>query len=86
LPTPSEEYIKSLGSGDLLEGSVKSVASFGAFVDIGHGVEGLIPASDFQNSRAELDTLSKGMHVNVEILDVDRLQERIILHLDKISP
>jgi small subunit ribosomal protein S1 len=85
LPSPREEFIKSLDSGDLLEGTVKSVSSFGAFVDIGNGVEGLIPASDFQNSIAELNTLSKGMRVNVEIIDIERLQGRITLHLDKIS-
>ena len=59
--------------------------SFGAFVDIGKGVEGLIPPSDMQNSRADLHTLFKGMHVNVEVMEIDRQQERIILHLDKIS-
>jgi small subunit ribosomal protein S1 len=84
LLTPWEESMKSLEIGDLLEGIVKGAASFGAFVEVGNGVEGLIPASDFQNSRAELDTLSKGMRVNVEILDIDRLKERVVLHLKRI--
>jgi small subunit ribosomal protein S1 len=84
LRTPWEESIKSLEIGDLLEGTVKKAASFGAFVEVDNGVEGLIPVSDFQNSRAELDTLPKGMRVTVEILDIDRLKERVVLHLKRI--
>ena len=76
LPTPWEEGSKSLGIGDLLEVTVKSVASFGAFVDVGNGVQGLIPASDMRNSRARLNSLSKGMRVNVEVLEINRLQEQ----------
>lgn len=85
LPSPWEAVTNALERGDTLQGTVTTVASFGAFVDIGQGVEGLIPASTLPDSTEPQDSLAPESSVSVRVLDLDREQERITLELVHIQ-
>ncbi len=67
----------------ILEGRVKSVVDFGAFVDIGIGRDGLVHISELSEDRVEkvTDVLQEGDLVNVRVLQVDEQQKRISLTL-----
>ncbi len=71
-----------LAPGDLVEGTVRKLADFGAFVDLG-GVEGLIPMSEMAWHRVNKasEILSTGDRVNVKIMDLDWAKNRISLSL-----
>jgi small subunit ribosomal protein S1 len=67
-----EEALKNLVMGSTVEGTVRTVVQFGAFVDVG-GVEGLVPLSEMSHNRADTpkDVFKVGEKVNVKILRVD---------------
>lgn len=73
---------QTLKSGDIIEGVVRNLAPFGAFVDIG-GVEGLVPISELAWHRvaAVADVLNPGDTVRVLILDLDWDNKRISLSI-----
>jgi small subunit ribosomal protein S1 len=84
-----EERLKTIAQlkdklkpGEVISGTVRNLAQFGAFVDIG-GVEGLIPMSELAWHRvaAASDVLSPGDSVTVRILDLDWKNMRISLSL-----
>lgn len=73
---------ETLQPGDMLEGTVRNVTDFGAFVDIG-GIEGLIPMSElawFRVAKAS-DIVHTGDRVTVKVLDVNWETKRISLSL-----
>ncbi len=81
------EIIKSLEKGQVLEGTVKNITSYGVFVDLG-GVDGLIHITDLSWKRishpeeiVELDQTLK-----VVILDFDENKKRIALGLKQLQP
>jgi polyribonucleotide nucleotidyltransferase len=72
--------------GRIYEGTVKSTTTFGAFVEILPGVEGLLHISELQHGRTERteDVVKKGDHVRVKLLEVDgrgkmRLSRKAVL-------
>ncbi|MBM4326859.1 MAG: 30S ribosomal protein S1 [Deltaproteobacteria bacterium] len=71
---------QTLEVGDVLEGVVKKLAKFGAFVDIG-GAEGLIPLSELSWRRVEdpAEVLQVGQRLNVKVLSIDWGNGRISL-------
>ncbi len=71
-----EEALKSIQVGATVDGIVRTVVSFGAFVDIG-GVEGLVPLSEMSHNRADQpkDVFKVGETVRVKILRVDEKQK-----------
>jgi uncharacterized protein len=73
--------IEQLRAGMLLEGTVRNVVDFGAFVDIGVGQDGLVHVSQISDGfiRHPLDKLSVGDIVGVEVLAVDTARGRISL-------
>lgn len=77
-----EEILEGLHEGDVLEGTVQRIASFGAFVDLG-GVDGLVHISQIAHGHVEKvsDVLTEGQTVQVKILSVDRDSERISLSI-----
>ncbi|WOV85412.1 30S ribosomal protein S1 [Sporosarcina jeotgali] len=77
-----EEILADLHEGDVLEGTVQRIASFGAFVDLG-GVDGLVHISQIAHGHVEKvsDVLKEGDKVEVKILAVDRDSERISLSI-----
>jgi small subunit ribosomal protein S1 len=78
------ELKKTLKSGDIVTGTVRVLAQFGAFVDIG-GVDGLIPMSELAWHRVSeaSDVLSQGDSVTVQVMNVDWENRRISLSLKR---
>ncbi len=72
-----------LEEGSIVPGVVRRLTDFGAFVDIGSGVEGLLHVSEIAHSRINhpSDVLEEGQEINVMVLGVDVEKERISLGL-----
>jgi len=90
-----EEYLKAkeetfltLKEGTIVEGIVRRITDFGAFVDIGSGVEGLLHVSEMAWSRVKhpADVVKEDDCINVMVLNVDREHERISLSLKETLP
>lgn len=81
------EVLEDLTEGQVLEGTVQRIASFGAFVDIG-GVDGLVHISQLSHEHVEKvsDVLKEGEKVKVKVLSVDRDSERISLSIKETLP
>ncbi len=77
----------SLQPGEVLEGKVRSLMSYGAFVDLG-GIDGLLHISDMAWSRVEKaeDLLTVGQDVRVKVLKIDPESRRISLGLKQLEP
>ena len=77
----------SLAKGQRITGRVKSLTSFGAFVDIG-GIEGLLHVSDISWGKGTRpsDHLAVGQEVEVVVLDFIEKEERISLGLKQLTP
>jgi small subunit ribosomal protein S1 len=71
--------LETLAVGDALDGIVRSVRDFGAFVDIGNGVEGLVHVSQLSWDRVEnpADVLQPGQKVRVVVKKIDRQTGKI---------
>ena len=67
-----EEALKNIKFGEVVEGTVKTVVPFGAFIDIG-GVEGLVPLSEMSHNRADgpKDVFKVNETMKVKVLRVD---------------
>jgi small subunit ribosomal protein S1 len=83
LPGPWSQVNEKLRTGEIVTGKVKRLVSFGAFVEVLPGVEGLVHIS--QISRRHIGTpqevLEEGQEVRVKILDIDADNERISLSI-----
>jgi small subunit ribosomal protein S1 len=73
--------------GDVLDGTVRSLMAYGAFVDLG-GIDGLLHVSDISWSRVNKpeDVLSVGQQIQVRILKIDPETKRISLGLKQLQP
>lgn len=76
-----------LKEGNIVSGQVRSLASYGAFVDIG-GIDGLLHVSDISWSRVNSpeDVLSVGQQLQLKVLKVDPENSRISLGLKQLQP
>jgi len=83
-----EKAFSTLQEGAIVDGVVRRLTDFGAFVDIGNGVEGLLHVSEMAHSRVDhpSDVLSEGDNIKVMILGVDKDRERISLGLKQTLP
>ncbi len=79
LPDPWNTVTSGLAEGQVVGGSVSSVASFGVFVSVGEGVEGLVHNSEMGGIAAE--SVLPGDPVSVEVLEIDHAQRQIALRL-----
>ena len=86
LPTPWELVTSDLEEGDVVKGTVTDVAHFGAFVEIGEGVEGLVLASHMPDSQNNVRELEPGSKVTVRVLDIEEKQEKITLEIPTAVP
>jgi small subunit ribosomal protein S1 len=79
--------LDDLHAGEVCEGCVTNLCTFGAFVDLG-GIEGLIHISELSWGRVghPSDVLQSGQAVEVYVLNVDRDQGRIGLSLKRLQP
>jgi len=85
--TKSVEVRKSIVVGSVITGRVVSVRDFGAFVDLGAGVQGLLHVSEMawaRVSKAE-DVVKPGDEVTVKVLRVDDVTRQIALGLKQLS-
>lgn len=82
------ETFETLEVGGVVEGVVKRITDFGAFVDIGSGVEGLLHVSEMAWSRVAhpSDVVSEGQTFDVKVLKIDPEKERISLSLKATLP
>jgi len=78
---PRKKVIKLLWPGMQLKGKVRRITSFGAFVDIGVGTDGLVPRSEIRLKPVKhpSEVVSVGDEVTVWITDLDRERNRISL-------
>ncbi|MBV7335680.1 S1 RNA-binding domain-containing protein [Chloroflexi bacterium TSY] len=81
-----KRVVRVLSVGQELQGTVKRIADFGAFIDIGVGRDGLLHVSELSVQRVGkvADVLSKGQEVTVWIKQLDRERNRISLTM--VSP
>jgi small subunit ribosomal protein S1 len=82
-----EAIIASLEKGQVLEGLVKNITDFGAFLDLG-GVDGLLYITDISWGRINhpSEVLSFNQKINVVVLDFDENKKRISLGLKQLQP
>ncbi|WP_034328438.1 30S ribosomal protein S1 [Alkaliphilus transvaalensis] len=82
-----KDVLGKIEKGQKIKGSVRNIADFGAFVDIG-GIDGLIHISDLSWNRVKHPSqiLKVGDEVEVEVLDFDKDKERISLGLKQLQP
>jgi len=83
-----EEAFETLEVGTKVPGIVRRITDFGAFVDIGSGVEGLLHVSEMAYSRVNhpSDVVSEDEEITVMVLGVDKERERISLGLKQTMP
>jgi len=76
-----------LKEGDVVNGTVRSLTEYGAFVDIG-GVDALLHVSDISWGRvnAPADALSVGQEVEVKVLKIDAGKQRVSVGLKQLQP
>ena len=87
LEAQKKEIISHLEKGQVLEGTVKNITSYGVFVDLG-GVDGLIHITDLSWGRVSdpHEVVSLDQKINVVILDFDEDKKRIALGLKQLTP
>ena len=76
-----------LNVGDKLEGTVSSITTFGAFVDLGGGIEGLVHVSEISRRRVEnpKELVKSGQKVNVQVLKIEKGGQRISLSMKRLE-
>jgi small subunit ribosomal protein S1 len=79
---------RSIVVGDVLTGRVTTVPKFGAFVDLGAGVQGLLHVSEMAWTRVAdpAQIVSPGQEITVKVLRVDEDKQKISLGLKQLSP
>jgi small subunit ribosomal protein S1 len=84
---PWQQVLDSYQEDDVVEGRVTKVVTFGAFVEILPGVEGLVHISELANHHVEnpREVVSQGDPVNVLILEIDGERRRLSLSLKRVE-
>jgi small subunit ribosomal protein S1 len=87
LEAQKKEIISKLEKGQVLEGAVKNITSYGVFIDLG-GVDGLIHITDLSWGRVTHpeEIVQLDQKLNVVILDFDDAKKRIALGLKQLTP
>jgi len=80
-----EDLLSALREGEIVEGTVKRLTDFGAFIDLG-GADGLLPISEMSWTyiKHPSEVLRRNQHVRVQVLRVDQETSRISLGLKQI--
>ena len=80
---PWQEIVESVNSGETIHGRVTKLVSFGAFVEVAEGVEGLIHISELADHHVETpdEIVRSGDEVDARIIDVDGKRRRLSLSL-----
>jgi small subunit ribosomal protein S1 len=87
LPGPWANISDKVKVGDVLEGEVRRLVSFGAFVEILPGVEGLVHISQISNKHigTPQEVLNENQSVKVKVLDVNESEQRISLSIRELE-
>lgn len=87
LEAQKKEIVSKLEKGQVLEGIVKNITSYGVFIDLG-GVDGLIHITDLSWGRVNdpKDIVQLDQKINVVIIDFDEEKKRIALGLKQLTP
>ncbi|MCQ2189120.1 MAG: 30S ribosomal protein S1 [Paludibacteraceae bacterium] len=87
LEQQKSQIISKLEKGQVLEGTVKNITSYGVFIDLG-GVDGLIHITDLSWGRVNdpKEVVELDQKINVVILDFDNDKKRIALGLKQLTP
>jgi small subunit ribosomal protein S1 len=82
-----QDRYSAMKEGDVISGQVRSLTTYGAFVDLG-GIDGLLHVSDIAWSRigSPEDVLSVGQEIQVKLLKIDPETRRISLGLKQLQP
>ena len=89
LGNPWDTVETRFAPGTIIEAPVTSVAQFGAFVDLGDGIEGMIHVGDITREKRILhakEALSPGQIVKAAIVEVDKDKRRIRLSIKQLEP
>jgi small subunit ribosomal protein S1 len=80
---PWKQLVQQFPVGTIVDGKVTKLVPFGAFVEIGDGVEGLVHISEMAKGHVEKpeDVVAVGMEVHVKVMDVDTDRRRISLSI-----
>ena len=83
-----KEFFAKIQPGDIYEGTVNGIAEFGAFVDIGYGVEGLVHLSEltYGRRRPVEEIVKKKDRVKVRVLKVDADTGKVSLSIKQTKP
>jgi small subunit ribosomal protein S1 len=84
---PWQQVLESYHENDVVEGVVTKVVTFGAFVEILPGVEGLVHISELAQHHVEnpREVVSQGQPVNVKIIEIDGERRRLSLSLKRVE-
>jgi small subunit ribosomal protein S1 len=84
---PWQRVVSTHRPGDVLEGKVTKVVTFGAFVEILPGVEGLVHISELADHHVEnpSEVVDPGTMLNVKILEVDEERRRLSLSIKRVE-
>ena len=87
LEQQKKEIMSKLEKGQILEGTVKNITSYGVFIDLG-GVDGLVHITDLSWGRVNHpeEVVQLDQKLNVVILDFDDQKKRIALGIKQLSP
>jgi small subunit ribosomal protein S1 len=86
LPDPWPLVTEQINEGDVIPGTITNTVDFGAFVDVGEGVEGLVHISQIPGGPETLQSLRREEEVMVRVLRIDNARQRISLSLEEITP
>ncbi len=77
----------SLKAGEIVEGVVKTITNFGAFIDLGNGVTGLVHISEVSDGYVKdvSEFLEQNQKVKVKVLAVDESNKKITLSIKKAN-
>ena len=86
-PGPWDGVEQKLAAGDVVEGTVKRLTDFGAFVEVLPGIDGLVHISQISHKRVEnpKDALKVGQEVTVKVLEVNAATERVSLSIKALE-
>ena len=86
-PGPWDGVEQKLAAGDVIEGTVKRLTDFGAFVEVLPGIDGLVHISQISHKRVEnpKDVLKVGQEVTVKVLEVNAADERVSLSIKALE-
>lgn len=82
-----EAFYENTGEGDVLDGTVTTITSFGVFVNLGP-IEGLVHNSElsWQRNAKPREIVSRGDKVSVKVIGIDRERDRISLSIKQLQP